>query len=53
MKIYLIHLFIIDVKDENIWNAFNHCGRIEGVRVVRDRQTGLGKGFGYVLFSVS
>lgn len=40
-----------DIKDETIWNTFMECGRIEAVRAVRDHATGIGKGFGYVLFS--
>lgn len=29
---------------------FEECGAVEGVRLVRDKNSGLGKGFGYVLF---
>ena len=32
---------------------FNDCGEIEAVRIVRDSKTGLGKGFGFILFEVS
>lgn len=59
IKIKLLTFFFFffygfaDIQDESIWNAFMDCGRIEGVRVVRDRATGIGKGFGYVMFSVS
>lgn len=31
--------------------AFEDCGEILNVRIVRDRKTGIGKGFGYVLFN--
>ncbi|XP_042372052.1 RNA-binding protein 34, partial [Plectropomus leopardus] len=29
---------------------FEECGKVEAVRLVRDQNSGLGKGFGYVLF---
>ena len=32
---------------------FNECGEIEAVRIIRDSKTGLGKGFGFILFEVS
>ncbi|NXK98665.1 RBM34 protein, partial [Formicarius rufipectus] len=39
-----------DILDDAVREHFYVCGDIVGVRVVRDRKTGLGKGFGYVLF---
>ncbi|KFP69905.1 RNA-binding protein 34, partial [Acanthisitta chloris] len=39
-----------DIQDDTVREHFLVCGDILGVRVVRDRRTGLGKGFGYVLF---
>ncbi|GFY74079.1 RNA-binding protein 34 [Trichonephila inaurata madagascariensis] len=39
-----------NIDEDMIWNTFAECGRIEAVRVIRDRETGAGKGFGYVLF---
>ncbi|NXF19926.1 RBM34 protein, partial [Rhodinocichla rosea] len=39
-----------DICDDTVREHFQDCGDIVGVRVVRDRTTGLGKGFGYVLF---
>ncbi|NXV09858.1 RBM34 protein, partial [Cettia cetti] len=39
-----------DIRDDAVREHFHVCGDILGVRVVRDRRTGLGKGFGYVLF---
>lgn len=47
------YIYVLDVEDENLWNTFSECGRIEAVRAVKDHSTGIGKGFGYVLFSVS
>jgi nucleolar protein 12 len=38
-----------DLTDEAIWSVFGDLG-IEYVRVVRDRKTNIGKGFGYVQF---
>lgn len=31
---------------------FEECGAVEAVRLVRDQNSGLGKGFGYILFEV-
>ncbi|XP_044162690.1 RNA-binding protein 34-like isoform X1 [Acropora millepora] len=39
-----------DAEEENIRQAFADCGTIESVRIVRDNKTGIGKGFGFVLF---
>ncbi|XP_033368557.1 RNA-binding protein 34 isoform X2 [Parus major] len=39
-----------DICDDAVREHFHDCGEVVGVRVVRDCRTGLGKGFGYVLF---
>ncbi|NXE80666.1 RBM34 protein, partial [Cochlearius cochlearius] len=39
-----------DISDDAVREHFIVCGGVVAVRIVRDRQTGLGKGFGYVLF---
>ncbi|NXU83184.1 RBM34 protein, partial [Xiphorhynchus elegans] len=39
-----------DILDDAVREHFYVCGDVVAVRVVRDRKTGLGKGFGYVLF---
>lgn len=39
-----------DIDDESIWEHFKDCGTISAVRVVRDSQYRIGKGFGYVMF---
>ncbi|KAM9324221.1 RNA-binding protein 34 [Gastrophryne carolinensis] len=39
-----------DIEEESLRNHFSECGTIEAVRIVRDNKTGIGKGFGYVLF---
>ena len=41
-----------DVQDEDLYTHFTRCGEIEFVRVVRDKKTNIGKGFGYVQFKV-
>uniref|UniRef100_A0A1B6HVD8 RRM domain-containing protein n=1 Tax=Homalodisca liturata TaxID=320908 RepID=A0A1B6HVD8_9HEMI len=37
-------------KDDDLWNAFQDCGEIESVRIIRDVRSGIGKGYGYVNF---
>ncbi|NXD79763.1 RBM34 protein, partial [Halcyon senegalensis] len=39
-----------DITDDAVREHFSVCGGVVAVRVVRDKNTGLGKGFGYVLF---
>ncbi|NWI63724.1 RBM34 protein, partial [Todus mexicanus] len=39
-----------DISNDAVREHFSVCGGVVAVRVVRDRKTGLGKGFGYVLF---
>ncbi|KAJ3173779.1 RNA-binding protein 34 [Geranomyces variabilis] len=39
-----------DIGEEKVWEFFSQCGDVEGVRVVRDKATNVGKGIGYVLF---
>ncbi|CAF1376100.1 unnamed protein product [Rotaria magnacalcarata] len=39
-----------DANDDDVWKVFEECGEIDSVRLVRDRATSVGKGFGYVLF---
>ena len=59
MSVFLGNL-PLDVEEEEIitlFNAADHLpqvqGEIEAVRVVHDKATGLGKGFGYVLFKTT
>lgn len=49
---FLKDVIFTEVDDETIRNHFLECGNVTGVRIVRDRNTGIGKGFGYVLFEV-
>ncbi|XP_026130656.1 RNA-binding protein 34 [Carassius auratus] len=39
-----------DVTERPLREHFEDCGNVEAVRLVRDRESGMGKGFGYVLF---
>jgi len=39
--------------EEGLWRVFGKVGKVESVRVVRDKQTRVGKGFAYVQFEVS
>lgn len=41
-----------DISNDAVREHFAVCGEVVAVRIVRDRKTGLGKGFGYVLFEV-
>ena len=36
--------------EEGLWRAFSKAGKVESVRVVRDKETRIGKGFAYVQF---
>uniref|UniRef100_A0A224YV41 Nucleolar protein 12 n=1 Tax=Rhipicephalus zambeziensis TaxID=60191 RepID=A0A224YV41_9ACAR len=39
-----------EVQDEELWKLFAECGDVVAVRLVRDKVTGMGKGFGFVTF---
>lgn len=40
-----------NISEEKVWDFFGTCGQVTNVRLVRDRKTNLGKGFGYVTFA--
>jgi nucleolar protein 12 len=40
----------LDVQENAIREFFSDCSRIQGVRLIRDSKTGIGKGFGFVSF---
>lgn len=42
-----------DAEDEELYQVFSKLGTIRYVRIIRDKVTGLGKGFGYVCFNES
>ncbi|XP_063958493.1 RNA-binding protein 34-like [Lytechinus pictus] len=42
-----------NIDDEAVRNHFQEFGTVQGVRLIRDKATGMGKGFGYVLFEDS
>ena len=37
--------------EESLRTVFKDCGDVEAVRIIRDTKTGVGKGFGFVLFA--
>ncbi|XP_073681978.1 RNA-binding protein 34-like isoform X2 [Garra rufa] len=39
-----------DITELPLREHFEECGNVEAVRLVRDRNSGKGKGFGYILF---
>jgi len=39
-----------DTRDDDLINHFSKVGPVKYVRIVRDKATGLGKGFGFVVF---
>lgn len=39
-----------DLNELPLRQHFKECGKVEAVRLVRDRTSGMGKGFGYILF---
>ncbi|KAI0986665.1 hypothetical protein GJ496_005405 [Pomphorhynchus laevis] len=43
----------LDVDEENVRSAFNDFGDVSDIRIIRDRYTGMGKGFGYVEFATT
>lgn len=40
----------LNVQENAVREFFDECGRIQGVRLIRDSKTGIGKGFGFVSF---
>lgn len=50
MIIYLFFIFI-DLEDNELWEMFNKCGKVESVRSIRDRITGCCRGLAYVNFA--
>lgn len=42
----------LEVEESAVEEHFLDCGHIVAVRIVRDQVTGVGRGFGYVLFEV-
>jgi hypothetical protein len=42
----------VEIEDSALEEHFLDCGSIVAVRIVRNPLTGVGRGFGYVLFEV-
>lgn len=42
----------LEINELAVRHHFEECGSVEAVRLIRDPSSGLGKGFGYVLFQV-
>ena len=47
-KIYVGNLSF-QTTESDVTNAFAHCGVVESVSIITDRDTGRSKGFGFVL----
>lgn len=41
------------VEENSLIRLFSKCGELDGVRIIRDKETGVGKGFAYVNFKCS
>ncbi|XP_046847741.1 RNA-binding protein 34-like [Xenia sp. Carnegie-2017] len=39
-----------DMEEKSLNEFFSPCGEVVNIRIIRDSRTGVGKGFGYVLF---
>ena len=39
-----------NIQEEEIREHFTQCGEVDDVRLIRDKSSGIGKGFGYVRF---
>lgn len=37
-------------EEEDLWKIFEQCGNISSIRIIRDKFTGVGKGFAYINF---
>jgi len=48
-----ISLTVADIEEETVRDHFKDCGEIQDIRLIRDKKTCLGKGFGYINFLVS
>lgn len=44
--------FVVEVEEAALEEHFLDCGGIVAVRILRNPLTGVGRGFGYVLFEV-
>ena len=53
ISILFIFWFSSDINEDVLREHFIKCGEIKDVRVIRDKATGIGKGFAYVHFQVS
>jgi len=50
---YRCFLWLSDTEEEELYQVFAACGELEGVRLIRDKRTKIGKGFAIVGFKTA
>lgn len=49
-KLSFLSFFFSEISEEEVRSHFVSCGKIESVRIIRHRKTGLSRGVGYINF---
>lgn len=40
-----------NTNEDNLWTTFEPCGKIENARIIKDKESGMSRGFGFVDFA--